>query len=96
MAAGKAEVDAPTRDPDVAADLEQLGANRRHQSLGQLGSLQADSTHVFDQHVRRRRRQQQALLIRQELAATRAVGEQARLLLLDAVLRVVCYARRPS
>ena len=84
---GQREPDPADRDPHDGPDLEQLQADRIAASLGQRSVLQPVLPQSLDQNISRTR-QPQPQLIGPHGLATGAIGEQAELLLLDAVLQV--------
>jgi hypothetical protein len=86
-AAGQVNDDAANRAYDPPADLEQLESNRADLGGGQFRPGKSHAAKRLYQDVGPGR-QQDAELVGQERMATGAVGEQAQLLLLDAILGI--------
>lgn len=90
-AARQVKDDATGCDADPGCDFDQLQPDRVDAGVRVVRAAEGDPPHPFEQHVGERR-EQQAELIRREVVATGAVGEQAQLLLLDPILHLATDA----
>ena len=89
--AGEEEANAAGISHNHGADLEQTQADRADLGTGQLGTGQTDGAQSLHQHIGQGR-QEQAKLVRPPQVATGAIGEQAELTFLDAVLHLATSA----
>ncbi len=87
IAAGEVQDDAACRADQPPADLEEFESQGGDLGRGQFGSGQGGAAEVIQEHVGRRR-QEHTELVGFKIVTTGAVGEEAQLLFLDAVLHL--------